>query len=542
MIKHPKLQDSQISFIINSLISLIKNPKTIIKNNDYFYHPVSKNKFIIYLYLFKLTINDQEYLTQKYNNYISKYPQKTYYQINGITNIQYTKELDLLLKIKDKLTITNYSYEENTNKIIFSDQTYVDAKWLLAFLSLILDNTKQKENKEINIYYTIPDKNTPKLKDSQDIKKFLKSFTYYSIKVKQNDENKNLRENHILIVKNAAINYLKHLKQYQHGLENKDSYLIFYNLLKRECQKEKFELIEENINLLDLKPRDLAKIEAQITDDFYNYSLSKQIHIIENYIWQKGNDITTLEHLNASIDNLIDFLTIIRLENNQTYENLIKNYDIDTIPILLVLSINLFLLTYLSHEDFDYSLLDLHNIKPKYMNNICENEEQTLQFKLKNLNLELQNIRQDLDKFKKERNSLDSQSLSASKYQKELERCVGNINRASIKIGRLNSTIASLSKQYEEARKQLETKYQNIDIYNHNSSIIKHLCNAIYGCSFYLKTNNTTNILNNIIVFEDFEQTENSFYLELSLKDLLKISDQRLLNGLIEQTDLPKLA
>ena len=57
-----------------------------------------------------------------------------------------------------------------------------------------------------------------------------------------------------------------------------------------------------------------------------------------------------------------------------------------------------------------------------------------------------------------------------------------------------------------------------------------------------MKTNNNSSLMNNIIIFEDFERTENSFYLEISFKELLKISNPYLINSITEQEDLPKLA
>ena len=68
------------------------------------------------------------------------------------------------------------------------------------------------------------------------------------------------------------------------------------------------------------------------------------------------------------------------------------------------------------------------------------------------------------------------------------------------------------------------------------------MCNSILGCSYYLKTNNNKALFNNIIIFEDYEKTDNSFYLEVTIKDLLKISSQSIINGIIDQNDLPKLA
>ena len=176
------------------------------------------------------------------------------------------------------------------------------------------------------------------------------------------------------------------------------------------------------------------------------------------------------------------------------------------------------------------------------MNSIYHSREHELKTKLKNLDMEFQAAKKDLDKYKKERSYLDKDELGIDKYQKELERCVGNINSVSIIIGRLNSTISSLSKEYEEVKKEQEKKYHNVDLYNNNHSIIRHICNSILGCSFYLKTNNTSSIFNNIIIFEDYEKTDNSFYLEITFRELLRISNQYLINGVLDQSDLPKLA
>ncbi len=540
MIENNKIRD-QVMMMINSLIDIINKPSLVVGKSPYFYHQTSKNNFIIYMYIFKLLINNKEYLEKKYNEYISKYPKKIYYSISNITNIEYVKEIDLLFKIKDKVTLDNYKVNFKEERIYFNDNTYVDYKWFLAFLSMLLDNTKNDEYKEINICYTIANKDINKVKDKKDCDKFLESFKYYRIKIKHVNTKKAVKENDILIVKNTAINYLKHLKQYKHGLESEESYLIFYNLLKKECSKEGFQLAEDETNLLDIPYNELRKIKDLMDSSFYSSSLNKQVHIIESAVWQLSNDITLLEHMNTSIDNLGDLLTIIRIESYKNYETIRKEYNLDDIQILLLLAVNKFLLTYIDEDSIDYSLLDLRNIKPKYMNSICDNNEALLKEQLKNLNLELQSVKRDLDKYKKERSSLNEKDLSKDKYQNELELCVGKINRASIVIGRLNSTISSVSKEYEEERKKIEDKYNNIDIFNNNNSVIKHIYNSIMACSYYLKTNNT-NVLNNIIVFEDYEKTENSFYLEMTIRDLLKISNQNVLNGIRDQSDLPKLA
>jgi len=543
MIKVNSNMKEQISLIINSLIDLIKYPNTIINNCAYFYHESAQESFIIYLYIYRLLINDFDYIEKKYQLYLENSHNENNFSPSSITDIACQDEIDLLYILKEKLSTSEYHYDISSSRIIFDDNSYIDSNWFKSFISLLLDNSKSSEAKEINICYTIPNKDINKVTTENELNDFLKEFNYYSIKVKHTDSSKPVKENNILVVKNAAINYLKHLKQYKHGLENEDSYLIFYNLLKKECHKEGFELEEQELNLLDVDPKFLDKIYNFIDEDFYNSQLSKQVHLIENIVWQSSNDITLLQHMNNSIDNLFSLLKILQDNQDLPYSKVKEEYKINDIQILLILITSKFLLTYLNIlDEIDYSLLSLTSIKPKYMNNIYRSQEQEFKIKLKSLNIDLMSSKKELEKYKEERSKLNLKELGDDKYKKELERCVSNINRVSIIIGRLNSNISSLSKEYEELKQTQEEKYRNVDLYNYNHSIIRHICNSIIGCSFYLKTNNNSAIFSNIIIFEDYEKTDNSFYLEVSFKELLKISSQYLLNGLIDQNDLPKLA
>ena len=533
----------KVSLIINSIIDMIKNPELIINNFAYFYRHNEKNTFIVYIYLFKLLINTDEYLEHKYNKYIKRFPVLSPYNLYLISNIDATNSLDLLLKIKERIKYLNYYYNVEEEKIYFNNKEYVDAKWFLSLMAIVLDNTKNDDTKEINICYTIPNKHISRVTNKEDLDSFLQEFVYYNIKVERTDKTRQVRENNILIVKNAAINYLKHLKQYKHGLKNEESYQLFYNLLINECRKEGFELKEEEMNLMEISPKDIAKLKNYLEEDFYEQPLSKQVHIIENIIWQSSNDLTLLEHLNTSLDSLIDLITILKLEKRNQYSKVKKDHNINDINTLLVLIVNLFLLTYHSkNDDIDYSLIDLHNIKPKYMNSICCPQEQEIKAKLKSYDMELATAKSRLDACKEERANLKKEELGSDKYQKELERCVSSINRESIIIARLNSNISSLSRKYEELKKEQLVKYRNLDLYNYNKSTIIHICNSIIGCNYYLKTNNNTSVLSNIIIFEDYEKTDNSFYLEVSFKELLKISSRSLINGILDQNDLPKLA
>ena len=48
--------------------------------------------------------------------------------------------------------------------------------------------------------------------------------------------------------------------------------------------------------------------------------------------------------------------------------------------------------------------------------------------------------------------------------------------------------------------------------------------------------------MDNIIVFEDYEKTKKTFYLELSFRELLRLSKQYSITDILEQIELPKLS
>ncbi len=532
-----------ISKIIESIIELIKNPKLKVEDCAYFYRTKDRNNFLIYIYLYKLIINNKDYLEEKYSNFLNKYKNCQKYDLTKISNIKAKDEFDLLIKIQGKATKEDFSYNDKEEKVYFQDDTYVDSKFLLSFLSILLDKNTNEGLKQMNICYTIPNRDITKVTNEEDLSDFIENFTYYNIKVKQTDKTKIARENNILIIKNAAIHYLKHLKQYKHGIENEETYKIFYNLLVSECQKEGFELTEEKKNLIETDQKLLDKIASYIDDNFYKLQLSKQTHLIENVVWQSSNDINLLEHMNSYLDNLVDLITEIRINPKEKYKDICERKNINNIKLLLVLTTFKYLLTYHNPvEQIDYGLIDLSNIKPQYMNSICSQTEQELKISINNLAKELAESKKKLETFKQDRQELDMKDLTPDKYQKELELCVSKINQESIIIARLNSTIAALKKEYEDLKKDQSQKYRNVELYNYNHSIITHISNSIIGCSFYLKTNNTKEPFENIIIFEDYEKTDNSFYLEITFKELLRLSNLHLLNGIIEQNDLPKLA
>ena len=70
-----------------------------------------------------------------------------------ISNIDSNSELDLLFKIKEKAKYLDYYYNAEQERIYFNEKEYVDAKWFLSLMAIVLDNTKNDDTKEINICY-----------------------------------------------------------------------------------------------------------------------------------------------------------------------------------------------------------------------------------------------------------------------------------------------------------------------------------------------------------------------------------------------------
>ena len=82
----PKTTKEHISLIFDSIIDIIKYPKTPLDNNAYFYHTLYRNEFIIYIYIFKLFINDNDYLKQKYLIYKNKYHEKIWIESERLSD------------------------------------------------------------------------------------------------------------------------------------------------------------------------------------------------------------------------------------------------------------------------------------------------------------------------------------------------------------------------------------------------------------------------------------------------------------------------
>ena len=546
-----KKSTKNISFIIDVIIKLINNQDLLFEDTEYYYNHAGRKSYLYYLYLLKLIINSNEYIAYKYKQYLLQIKRKLNEKtsigeipITKITNIDSKNILDLIRKVKKNLLTSSFSLDLNKNQLSFNDE-WIDLPWLCSFIALILDNPHpNKTHRDITICYTIPKRDVKKINSPDDLIEFLSHFIFFSIKVKYTDKTKEVKENNILIIKNAAINYLKHFKKYKYGLESEELYLVFYKLLKNECTKQGFVLEEEADKLTNVNVKYLKHISKCLPTNFYDYQLSKQVHIIENIIWQLTNDLTMLEYINSYFDSTLQFLTNAKIKQPKlTYNKLKKINNFQDIRILLILIIQKFSLQYLFNpEEIDYSLLDLTAFKPEYMNRICEEKEEKLKNQIKDLELEINSHKMAIDKCKHTRQNLNKYKLGPTQYQEELEKCVGKMNRASINIATLNSTMASLKKEYETLKKKHEEKYKNIELYNYNHSIIRHICNSISGCNFYLKTNNNNELMENIIIFEDYKKSDNTFYLEITFKELLKISNTSFITSIEEQIDLPKLA
>ena len=542
-----KKNTNDILIMTDIIIDIITNKDTPIEKTDYYFHNKEKQVFLIYIYLLKLLINTKDNINKSELIYINKIIDKlnsktniSNLNIKKISNINVKTELELLKTIKDDILNYKYYYNKLENRIYFSNDDYIDIKWLLHILILYLDNNKETTKEELTINYIIPKKDIEKCFYLEELDEFFKQFDFYKIKISCNEED-HLEENTILVLKNASNNYLKHLKKYKRGEESEEAYLIFYNLLKNECHKQGYKLEEQIRVLSELDEHYLRKIKSYITNSFTSFDVNKQIITIENTIWKLNNTITLLETNNTSMDYLIELLSHLhKKEQRLTYHKLKWTYNLHDVRILEMLIITKFTGVYLHDDNINYKQLNLTNFNPAYMSSVPNKEVEDIKIKIKELERELSQSNNELDEYKFERQSISKEVLGEINYKNKLEICIGNINRISIVINTIKANIENLYKEYEESLiKQSENNKESK--YNNNYSIIKHILSSILSSSFYLKTNNNNHILENIIIFEDYTNTDNAFYLEVTFKDLLDICESKKIEKIEELDELPKL-
>lgn len=539
-----KTNNNSIKTVIDTLIDIVDNNNTLIEKTNYYYHNDEVKEFLISIYLFKLLLNSKENIINKEQTYLNKIKDKLNNRSNignlnirKITNIHAKNETELLLYLKEDIYNYKYYYNKDDNKVYFENNDYIDSKWLLHILILYFDNNKELQ-KEITISYTMPKKNIEKCTNIYELDKYFKQFDYYKIKISSKE---GIKENNSLILRNATNNYLKHLKRFKQGLESEESYLIFYNLIKNECHKQGYDLEEEIRVLSELDEHNLRIIKSYMTETFTRFDINKQILTIDNIIWKMNNSITLLDSNNESIDYLIELVELLHNKDNRlTYSKLKDTNHLHDIQILESLIIMKILNTYLHNETINYNLLNLYSINPAYMTPVPNEEVEQIKRQIKDLERELSIRNNELDEYKFERQSISKDTLNEFNYKNSLEECIGNINRVSITINNIKNTIDNLYMDYKKAY-QKQQENQKTNNYDRNYSIVKHIISSIMNSSYYLKTKNNNNLLENIIIFEDYTDTDNAFYLETTFKDLLNICKYNEKESLDELGDLPKL-
>ena len=170
-------KELKITKLIDALVEILQNKDNLLQDYQYNYQTSNVYLLLIHLYFYKLAITDKELLKTKYNKYKNKFISKKEINLSKITNIKAESELDLLFKIKEKSF--DYSYNHN-GAIVFIDNSWIDSKWLLPFLCMILEDKKESQS-IINICYAFPSSDITKLTDKEDELFFLSHFTYYKI-------------------------------------------------------------------------------------------------------------------------------------------------------------------------------------------------------------------------------------------------------------------------------------------------------------------------------------------------------------------------
>ena len=186
--KEFRQQQNDISLIIDSLIKIINNKDVLIDNTEYYYHNNARNSFLYSIYILKLIINSNEYIAEKYNEYLKHIQDKVNKNTNlkeisikRISNIKIFNVIDLLIYVREQVIQKGYLIKDNK---LYIDNEYVDAMWLSQVISLIFDSKKgESSEKNITICYTIPNKDIKRIESEEELDKLLSQFTYYYIKV-----------------------------------------------------------------------------------------------------------------------------------------------------------------------------------------------------------------------------------------------------------------------------------------------------------------------------------------------------------------------
>lgn len=537
-----KKHNNNIINIIDILLDIINNKDILISKKNYYYHKNDRDELILLIYLYRLLVYSEDIIIKKDKDYkdiiLNRLKNKNNivnYDISKITNIEVKDELQLLNKIKIYIKDDRFIYNKVDKRLEFNNGEYIDTRWLLAYLSLLFDNKNREKNKDnIEICCVMPNKGIDKCSNIKEIDEFFKCFNYYKLLIKYSSSSILLNNRMEITIKNAASKYLYHLRQFRDNKESEESYKIFYNVLKNECHKNGMILEEEIRVLSDVDSDLLDRLKRYITSVFTTYKLDTQIKIIDDIIWKTNNNMSIINSIDVYINTLISLIEHLNIrDDNLTYNILKEEYSINDIHVVLILIVLKFVIMYL-HNDIDYSRLDLTNIKPKYMSNVENVKEKELIDNIKKLIKEVNDSKNELDKYKFERQSITKEHLG-NKYMSELELCISNINRVSIDISTKETIIENMKKELYDIRLSNSEKYENIDLYKNNYSIIKHIVNAFITGGFYLKTNNSNEIYENIIVIEDYVDTDNTFYIEVTFNELMDILERKI------NDDLPKL-
>ena len=111
----------QISTMIDSLVDIIKRPNELLENSPYYYHEEERNKFILYLYIYKILLNNDDYICDKYYMYKEHIRNRADNDISEKSNINCNDELDLLINIKHRLQINKFYYDDEDGIIYLED-------------------------------------------------------------------------------------------------------------------------------------------------------------------------------------------------------------------------------------------------------------------------------------------------------------------------------------------------------------------------------------------------------------------------------------
>lgn len=450
------------------------------------------------LYISLQIMNNKNYLTKDEFNKLDKKELSYYFnKINGITyfknQIPSIKNEEMLITYLKK-ALANGEYVCNFNNTVkFDNGLIIDSVWLVEFVSFIItslnNNVNLSPDKMSYSFYTV---SVPSIKNL-NYSHFVKNIKLYEYQVVRKDE------------KCLSFQDIKYLIDVLSKIEDYDFKVL--QDINSTLAKENFCLSINKTNVVFNK-EEKANIEKLMNEDNADFMIAEYI---------KNNLKCYNSQANKNKRRLIETYELIRglvhaYKGNYPLEKCRKVFDIKSKEeILNAFAIANFYINYIYDEEnlhsyFDYSLLQLNDLKPTIIDYETP-EYKSIISELSKLNKKVVAINRRINKCLHNARHIPKNNLQM------LEENSKGLTRDCAELEVLVNEIKSLREQLNDAKD--ENRYDS----NINKTKLQYIKEAIVNGGFYYDSD-TTYMIFDCYSNQDYHHT---FHLELSLNTFITI-------------------